>query len=140
MCVAQVVGRLCGEQLLGVLDTNNYQKAEIRNKYMQVIQGEKTPMIIHKTQIQIYIHLPFTVEDTKDDGEGGRGEISFLGINQYCEGYSVSSLNCGNSTLVERVAVVVVALLVMVLAVVLVVVVVLVLVAVVVVVLPTTTT
>lgn len=139
MRVAQVVGRLCGEQLLGVLDTNNYQKAEIRNKYMQVIQGEKTPMIIHKTQIQIYIHLPFTVEDTKDDGEGGGG-ISFLGINQYCEGYSVSSLNCGNSTLVERVAVVVVALLVMVLAVVLVVVVVLVLVAVVVVVLPTTTT
>lgn len=70
----------------------------------------------------------------------GRG-ISFLGINQYCEGYSVSSLNCGNSTLVERVAVVVVVLLVMVLAVVLVVVVVLVLVAVVVVVLlPTTTT
>ena len=85
---------------------------------MQVIQGEKTSMIIHKTQIQIYIHLPFTVEDTKDDGEGG-GEISFLGINQYCEGYSVSSLNCGNSTLVERVAVVVVVLLVMVLAVVL---------------------
>lgn len=96
-------------------------------------------MIIHKTQIQIYIHLPFTVEDTKDDGEEGGG-ISFLGINQYCEGYSVSSLNCGNSTLVERVAVVVVVLLVMVLAVVLVVVVVLVLVAVVVVVLPTTTT
>lgn len=136
MRVAQVVGRLCGEQLLGVLDTNNYQKAEIRNKYMQVIQGEKTPMIIHKTQIQIYIHLPFTVEDTKDEGEGGG--ISFLGINQYCEGYSVSSLNYGNSTLVERVAVVVV--LVMMLAVVLVVVVVLVLVAVVVVVLPTTTT
>lgn len=140
MRVAQVVGRLCGEQLLGVLDTNNYQRAEIRNKYMQVIQGEKTPMIIHKTQIQIYIHLPFTVEDTKDDGEGGG--ISFLGINQYCEGYSVSSLNCGNSTLVERLAVVVVVLLVMVLPVVLVVVVVLVLVAVVVVVvvLPTTTT
>ena len=108
---------------------------------MQVIQGEKTPMIIHKTQIQVYIHLPFTVEDTKDNGERGGGvEISFLGINQYCEGYSVSSLNCGNSTLVERVAVVVVVLLVMVLAVVLVVVVVLVLVAVVVVVLPTTTT
>lgn len=40
MRVAQVVGRLCGEQLLGVLDTNNYQKAEIRNKYMQVIQGD----------------------------------------------------------------------------------------------------
>ena len=98
-------------------------------------------MIIHKTQIQIYIHLPFTVEDTKDDGEEGGGGISFLGINQYCEGYSVSSLNCGNSTLVEIVAVVVVVLLVMVLAVVLVVVVVLVLVAVVVMVLlPTTTT
>lgn len=79
MRVAQVVGRLCGEQLLGVLDTNNYQKAEIRNKYMQVIQGEKTPMIIHKTQIQIYIHLPFTVEDTKDDGEGGEGKLAFLG-------------------------------------------------------------
>ena len=40
-------------------------------------------------------------------GRGGGG-ISFLGINQYCEGYSVSSLNCGNSTLVERLAVVVV--------------------------------
>lgn len=37
-------------------------------------------MIIHKTQIQIYIHLPFTVEDTKDDGEeGGGGELAFLG-------------------------------------------------------------
>lgn len=35
-------------------------------------------MIIHKTQIQIYIHLPFTVEDTKDDGEEG-GELAFLG-------------------------------------------------------------
>ena len=105
---------------------------------MQVIQGEKTPMIIHKTQIQIYIHLPLLLKIRRTTGRGGG--ISFLGINQYCEGYSVSSLNCGNSTLVERVAVVVVALLVMVLAVVLVVVVVLVLVAVVVVVLPTTTT
>lgn len=28
-------------------------------------------MIIHKTQVQIYIHLPFVVEDTKGDGEGG---------------------------------------------------------------------
>lgn len=36
-------------------------------------------MIIHKTQIQIYIHLPFTVEDTKDDGEEGGGGLAFLG-------------------------------------------------------------
>lgn len=36
-------------------------------------------MIIHKTQIQIYIHLPFTVEDTKDDGEEGGVELAFLG-------------------------------------------------------------
>lgn len=35
-------------------------------------------MIIHKTQIQIYIHLPFTVEDTKDDGEE-EGGLAFLG-------------------------------------------------------------
>lgn len=82
-------------------------------------------MIIHQTQIQyIYIfHLLLKIRRTTGRGGGG---ISFLGINQYCEGYSVSSLNCGNSTLVERVAVVVVVLLVMVLAVVLVVVVVLV--------------
>lgn len=81
-------------------------------------------MIIHQTQIQyIYIfHLLLKIRRTTGRGGGG---ISFLGINQYCEGYSVSSLNCGNSTLVERVAVVVVVLLVMVLAVVLVVVVVL---------------
>ena len=47
---------------------------------MQVIQGEKTPLIIHKTQVQIYIHLPFVVEDTKGDGEGGGGgELAFLG-------------------------------------------------------------
>lgn len=92
-------------------------------------------MIIHETQIQyIYIfHLLLKIRRTTGRGGGGR-RISFLGINQYCEGYSVSSLKCGNSTLVERVAVVVVVLLVMVLAVVLVVVVVLVLVAVVVVV------
>lgn len=77
MRVAQVVGRLCGEQLLVVLDTNNYQKAEIRNKYMQVIQGEKTPMIIHKTQIQIYIHLPLLLKIRRTTGRGG--ELAFLG-------------------------------------------------------------
>lgn len=102
---------------------------------MQVIQGDDNSQ---DSDSNIYTSSIYCWRYEGRRGGGGGG-ISFLGINQYCEGYSVSSLNCGNSTLVERVAVVV--LLVMVLAVVLVVVVVLVLVAVVVMVLlPTTTT